>query len=120
MMVLRLAKAGEARSVERVSEHLHENFSGTGSYLGGDKNALKRGLQLFFIRRSEIFILPHVRSVEVNEEQTHATLRLWVVVSRTRVNFENLTIDLRGQVLDLNATLFYENEWRVQTARWKK
>ena len=42
------------------------------------------------------------------------------MVSRTRVDFETLTLDLRGQVLDVDASLLYGEEWRVETARWKK
>ena len=86
-MVNRLAKAAEARSVDRVSEHLHDDFTGTGAYLGGNKSALKRSLQVLFIRRSEIFVLPHVRRIELNEDQSKAEIKLWVVVSRTRVDF---------------------------------
>lgn len=119
-LINRVANAAEARSIKGVSEHLLDSFSGEGAHFGGNKNSLKRGLQIFFIRRSEVFVLPHLRRIELNDQQTEATIRLWVVVSQSRVDFESLTMDLRGQVLDVEANLTYVDEWRVQTANWKK
>lgn len=119
-MVADLVLAAEARSVDRVSEFLRDGFEGDGRYLAGSKTQLRRGLQVLFLRRSQVYVLPHIRAIEVNADQTAASLRLWVLVTRTRIRFDTLDLDVRGDVLEVSASLDYDDSWRVSHARWKR
>jgi hypothetical protein len=115
-----LVLAAETRSVDAVSAHLKDSFRGDGRYLAGDRNQLRRGLQLIFLRRSQIYVLPHIRRIDVNDLQTAATLKVWVLVTGARISLETLDLDVRGDVLQVTADLEYDGVWRVSSARWKR
>lgn len=119
-LVSDLALAAEARSVDAVSDFLKDDFQGDGRFLGGSKTNLRRGLQVLFLRRSQVYVLPHVRRIEVSADQNDASLTVWMLVSRTRIDFDALDLDVRGDVLEVSASLKYEDVWRVSNARWKR
>ncbi len=115
-----LVLAAEARSVDEVCKFLKDDFQGDGRFLGGSKQNLRRGLQVLFLRRSQVYVLPHVRHIEVNAEHTEASLIVWMLITRTRIDFDALDLDLRGDVLEVSASLKYDDVWRVSNARWKR
>ena len=86
----------------------------------GNRKQLRRGLQLIFLRRSQIYVLPHIRRIEIDERQTAATLKVWVLVTGTRISLDTLDLDVRGDVLQVTADLEYDEVWRVSGARWKR
>jgi hypothetical protein len=120
LMIADLVRAAEVRSVDSVSSHLKDGFIGEGRYLAGNRNQLRRGLQVIFLRRSQIYVMPHIRRIEVDDRQTAATLKIWVLVTGTRISLDTLDLDVRGDVLQVTAELEYDGLWQVSSARWKR
>ena len=119
-MLEEIVSAAEGRSLDSVSSHLEDDFIGEGRYFAGNKAQLRRGLQMIFLRRSHIYVLPHIRQIEVDDRQTAATLKVWVLVTGTRISLDTLDLDVRGDVLQVTADLAYDGVWRIGGARWKR
>ena len=99
---------------------LTDDFSGDGRAFGGDKQALTRGLQTIFLRRGQIFVLPFLEYVDVDKRMDNAVAKVLLVVTDFKIEWEQLKLDMRADVLEVSITLRHDENWKVTQARWKR
>ena len=119
-LIAEAASAAEAKSIKRVSALLTDDFVGEGKIFGGSRGRLIQGLQMVFFRRSDLFVLPHLVYVDVAPDRSTATAKIWVVVTASKTSFEDLDVNMRGDVMEVSFSLEYKDKWRVSQAKWRR
>ena len=119
-MIGKMALEAESRSVSGVTDFLTEDFQGDGRVFGGNKQSLTRGIQTIFLRRGKIFVLPFLEYVDVDKRMENATGKILLVVTDFKIEWEELTIDLKADVVEVSITLIHDDRWLVKEARWKR
>ena len=115
-----MAAAAEARSVSKVTAFLTDDFQGDGPVFAGNKTNLTRGIQTLFLRRGQIFVLPYLDYADVDKNAENAVGKVLLVATDFRIEWEELKLDVRADVLEVAVTLNYRDEWKVKAARWKR
>ena len=119
-MITKVAQAAQAKSVTGVTEVLTEGFEGDGRAFGGRKSDLTRGIQMIFLRRGQIFVLPYLEYAEVDDKAENAVAKIVLVATDFKIEWEALNLDVRADVMDVSLDLVYDGDWKVTRARWKR
>ena len=117
-MLTEVETAVEVGDLELIKDRLSDEYSGEGAMFGGAKANLIRGLQVLFLRRGQRFVVHRLESIIVDDEQMHAQVELYAVLTHLPVRLEALTANTKGDILAIQLQLEYNSKWKVQEARW--
>ena len=117
-MLIDVEKAFEVGDLESIKDRLSDEYSGEGAMFGGAKANLIRGLQVLFLRRGQRFVVHRVESIIVDDEQRHAQVKLYAILTHLPVRLEALTTNTKGDILAIQLQLEYNSKWKVHEARW--
>ena len=106
-MIGKMALEAESRSVSGVTDFLTEDFQGDGRVFGGNKQSLTRGIQTIFLRRGKN-IRVATEYVDVDKRMENATGKILLVVTDFKIEWEELTIDLKADVVEVSITLIHD------------
>ena len=65
-------------------------------------------------------MLPFLEYVDVDKRMENATGKILLVVTDFKIEWEELTIDLKADVVEVSITLIHDDRWLVKEARWKR
>ena len=58
--------------------------------------------------------------IDVAPDLMRATAKIWVVVTASKMTFDQLNVDMRGDVVEVSLSLEYKDKWRVARATWRR
>ena len=116
--LLAMEEAAQERSMSGFMEYISDDYS---DLQGNDKDALKRLLQILFLRNQNINIFTLVRSIEINDES--ATVEISAAMASRDVDLSQETNRLKADTQRFSITLSPNKSntaWLVQSANWQR
>ena len=115
--LLAMEEAAQERSMSKFMNYVSDDYS---DHQGNNKEAIKRLLQVIFLRNQNINIFTLIRSVEINDGI--AAVELSAAMASRDVDLKQETNRLKADTQRFSIVLSSENNnetWLVQSMSWQ-
>ncbi|MEM8501431.1 MAG: hypothetical protein AAF542_25705 [Pseudomonadota bacterium] len=109
--------AAEARSLKDFMQHISDDYA---DHQGNDKQAIRRLVQLQYIRNQKIHIFSTIRSLEVQDQI--ATVELSTAMAAREADLLDESTRLRADTHRFSIVLREDDEasWLVESVSWQR
>lgn len=108
--------AAEERSMSDFMDHIADDYS---DHKGNDKDAIRRIVQLLFLRNQSINIFTLVRSIDIND--SIAAVEVSAAMASRGVDLTLETNRIKADTHQFSLVLQHENDdWLIQSVSWQR
>lgn len=109
--------AAEERSMSDFMQHIADNYS---DHQGNDKAAVRRIMQVLFLRNQSINIFTLIQSIEIQNDI--AAVEVSAAMAARGVDLSEETNRLKADTHHFSVALIQtgSSEWQVQSVSWKR
>lgn len=116
-LIAEAERAAEARDAGALVDLVTEDY---GDARGNDRRTLRQLLFVLFRQNERVFVLHHVRAIDVAEDGTTATAQVAVAVAAQPIDAPADLSGVNADLLVIDIALRVEDDaWLVHHASWK-